>query len=94
MTFAMHPEAKLPRAHGAKIRAPVDRCGQPDTHSTRLPLTNPQAPPPVQIVEGRQVQVTVPEHAAGTSVQNGAGGVQGGSSHPGPEPPDTPHWVL
>jgi hypothetical protein len=35
---------------------------------------------------GRQLQVGVPEHAAGRSAQKGDGGVHGGGMHPGPTP--------
>jgi hypothetical protein len=49
--------------------------------------TAPHCPPPSQILLGRQVQVGVPPQAAGTSAQNGAAGVHGGGSQPGPVAP-------
>src|SRR5580765_4171333 len=44
----------------------------------------PHPPPLWQTFAGRQAQVTVAPHDAGRVVQKGAGGVQGGSSQPGP----------
>ena len=40
----------------------------------------------MQMFVGKQLQVGVPEHAAGSSAQKGGGGVHGGGMHPGPTP--------
>jgi hypothetical protein len=54
----------------------------------------PNRPPGVsQIDDGGQPQVGVPEQLAGTSAQNGAGGVQGGGAHPTPCPPSPTHDI-